>query len=79
MCGDRYSIADMATYPWVLPERQSQDIEEFPNIKRWKADIAARSATIRAYDKGRAVNTAPVVSKDSAGILFGQTAKSGPR
>jgi len=78
MCGD-YTIADMATYPWVLPERQSQDIEEFPNVKRWKADIAARPATLRAYEKGKAVNTAPVVSKDAAHILFGQTSKSGSR
>src|SRR5262249_35061353 len=66
MCGEDYSIADMATYSWVLPERQSQDIAEFPNIKRWKGEIAARPATIRAYDKGRGINVAPVVTKDAA-------------
>ena len=75
MAGDAYSIADMATYPWVLPERQGQNIDDFPHLKRWKTDIAARQATIRAYEKGRAINTVPVVSKDSAAILFGQTAR----
>jgi GST-like protein len=74
MTGDTYTIADMATYPWVLPERQSQSIDDFPNVKRWKTEIAARPATIRAYEKGKAINTKPVVTKESANVLFGQTA-----
>jgi GST-like protein len=74
LAGDHYSIADMASYPWVLPERQAQNIEDFPNLKRWKDEIAARPATIRAYAKGKAVNTAPTVTKDTAQVLFGQTA-----
>ena len=74
MAGDAYTIADMASYPWVLPERQKQNIDDFPNLKRWKAEIAARPATIRAYEKGKAINTAPVVSEESAKVLFGQTA-----
>jgi len=79
MAGAEYTIADMATYPWVLPERQNQTIDDFPNIKRWKSEIAARPATVRAYAKGKAVNTAPVVTKEARGILFGQTASTGPR
>jgi GST-like protein len=75
MAGDEYTIADMATYPWVLPERQSQNINDFPNVKRWKAEIAVRPATVRAYAKGRAVNTAPVVTKESAKVLFGQRSR----
>jgi len=42
LAGDAYTIADIACYPWVQPERQGQNIEEFPNLKRWKAEIAAR-------------------------------------
>jgi GSH-dependent disulfide-bond oxidoreductase len=74
MAGSDYTIADMATYPWVQPERQGQNVDDFPNLKRWKSAIAARPATMRAYDKGRAVNTAPVVSKESMKVLFQQTA-----
>jgi GST-like protein len=48
IAGD-YSIADMAAYPWVLPERQDQKIEDFPHLKRWKEQIAARPAVVRAY------------------------------
>jgi hypothetical protein len=29
---------------------------------------------MRAYEKGKAINTKPVVSKESANVLFGQTA-----
>ncbi len=50
LAGD-YSIADMATYPWVarLPERLGIDCEAFPNIRRWVDDIAKRPAVDRAY------------------------------
>ena len=31
-----YSIADMASYPWVVPhERQRQNLDDFPHLKRW--------------------------------------------
>lgn len=46
-----YSIADMAIYPWATGhERQKQDLEDFPNVKRWMEAIAARPAVARAYD-----------------------------
>ena len=53
---DTYSIADMAIYPWIVPyERQQQNLEDFPNLKRWFAAIQARPAVIRAYDQAAAV------------------------
>ncbi|MEP6657250.1 MAG: glutathione S-transferase N-terminal domain-containing protein [Betaproteobacteria bacterium] len=70
---DDYSIADIASYPWVLPERQGQDIEQFPHLKRWKAAIAARPAVVRAYALAKTVNVAPAVSDEvSRKVLFGQ-------
>jgi GSH-dependent disulfide-bond oxidoreductase len=69
-----YSIADMACYPWVFPhERQKQDINEFPNLKRWFEAIKARPATERAYARIEEFNTAPTVTEESKKILFGQT------
>jgi GST-like protein len=68
-----YSIADIACYPWVQPERQGQDIDEFPHLKRWKAAIAARPAVARAYAIAKTVNPQPVVTDEkSRQILFGQ-------
>jgi GST-like protein len=49
LAGD-YSIADMASYPWIVPhERQKQNLDDFPHLKRWFNTIAARPAVVRAY------------------------------
>ncbi|NYZ15749.1 thiol:disulfide oxidoreductase [Azospirillum sp. RWY-5-1] len=78
--GDDYSIADMACYPWIVPhERQQQNLDDFPNLKRWFTAIAERPATVRAYEKGKAVNTQPTVNEESKKILFGQTAATAPK
>ncbi|MEO6748174.1 MAG: glutathione binding-like protein [Casimicrobiaceae bacterium] len=74
IAGD-YTIADMACYPWILPERQGQDITHFPHIKRWKDTIAARPAVERAYALAKSVDQTPsVMDEHTRGILFGQDA-----
>jgi GSH-dependent disulfide-bond oxidoreductase len=71
----RYSIADMAAYPWIVPhERQGQMLEDFPNLKRWFDAMRERPAVKRAYARAKEINTAPTVSEESKAILFGQTA-----
>ncbi len=51
VAGEQYSIADMAIYPWIVPHAwQSQNLDDFPAVKRWFDVIAARPATVRAYD-----------------------------
>ncbi len=76
LAGD-YSIADMASYPWVVPyKRQQQNIDDFPNLKRWFEAIAARPATIRAYDLAKPYANRPAVTEEGKKILFGQTAAS---
>jgi len=43
-----YSVADMATYPWVARhEWHKVDLTEFPNVKRWYDSIGARPAVQR--------------------------------
>lgn len=43
-----YSIADIATYPWVdRHEIQGVALEEFPNVASWAAAIASRPAVAR--------------------------------
>lgn len=74
IAGD-YSIADMASYPWVVPhKRQQQNLDDFPHLKRWFETIRARPAVERAYALVETVNTAPVVSEHSRALLFGQSA-----
>jgi GSH-dependent disulfide-bond oxidoreductase len=74
VAGD-YSIADMASYPWVVPyERQGQKLDDFPNLKRWFETIRARPAVVRAYELAKKINVQPTVSDESRSVLFGQTA-----
>ena len=76
IAGD-YSIADMACYPWVVPHaRQRQNLDDFPNLKRWFAAIRERPATQRAYALAEEINPAPVVTEEAKKVLFGQDASS---
>jgi GST-like protein len=72
--GKQYSIADMAAYPWIIPDRQGQNIDDFPNVKRWKAAIRSRPATERAYARAKEVNPNPPATRteEERKILFGQ-------
>ncbi|MBP2275486.1 MULTISPECIES: glutathione binding-like protein [Sphingomonas] len=71
-----YSIADMACYPWIVPyQRQGQNLDDFPNVKRWFEAIAARPHTITAYAKGAAISENKPMTEEAKKILFGQTAK----
>ncbi len=46
-----YSIADIATYPWVARyEMHRTKLEDFPNVKRWYDAISTRSAVQRGMD-----------------------------
>jgi len=45
---DEYSIADIATYPWVARyEWHKTDLDDFPRVKRWFDKISARPAVQR--------------------------------
>ncbi|MFC3396217.1 GSH-dependent disulfide bond oxidoreductase [Brenneria rubrifaciens] len=51
LAGDRYSIADIATYPWVVSyARQRIELDDYPAVKDWYARISERPATERAYN-----------------------------
>lgn len=60
VAGSEYSIADMATYPWIARHTwQDQNLDDFPNLKRWYQAIANRDATKRAYALVEQVNPPP--------------------
>ena len=47
LAGD-YTIADMATFPWAARhEWQGIALEDYPNVKRWYDEIAARPGVTR--------------------------------
>ncbi|MBW4512839.1 MAG: glutathione S-transferase N-terminal domain-containing protein [Scytonematopsis contorta HA4267-MV1] len=76
IAGD-YSIADIASYPWIVPyERQSQKLEDFPNLQRWFEAIKARPATIQAYEKAEAFKSQQISPENARDVLFSQSANT---
>ncbi|WP_088345641.1 MULTISPECIES: glutathione binding-like protein [Rhodomicrobium] len=74
IAGD-YSIADMACYPWTVShKRQQQNLDDFPNLKRWFHTIRERPATIRAYAQAEQFRGEQVSAEEAKKILYGQTA-----
>ncbi|MET0605984.1 MAG: glutathione S-transferase N-terminal domain-containing protein [Beijerinckiaceae bacterium] len=78
LAGD-YSIADMACIGWVKPyERQGQDLNEFPRLKRWFETVMARPAVERGIavaSEARAQSNL-ATDKEAQKILFGQRARA---
>ncbi|HMM64147.1 MAG: glutathione binding-like protein [Mesorhizobium sp.] len=75
LAGD-YSIADMAAFPWVRPhQNQGQDLNDFPNLKRWFEAIAARPAVVRAVEVGQEHRRNLADDKEAQKVLFGQRAR----
>src|SRR5688572_3483721 len=78
LAGD-YSIADMACVGWVRPyKNQGQDLEDFPNLKRWFETITARPAVERAMAVGKEEREKSNLANDKEAqkILFGQKARA---
>ena len=74
VAGD-YSIADMAIYPWIMRhERHKQDLNDFPNLKRWFEAMKARPAVVKAYAHAPQTQAKPMTDEERK-ILFGQDAK----
>jgi GST-like protein len=51
LAGDDYTVADIATFPWVDRFRRHQvDLAEFPNIKRWHEELWERPAVKKGME-----------------------------
>ena len=73
IAGD-YSIADMASYPWIVPwERHKQTLSDFPHLERWFNTVATIPGTIRAYAKVDASYQREITEAERK-VLFGQSA-----
>ncbi|MCL2657919.1 MAG: glutathione binding-like protein [Betaproteobacteria bacterium] len=48
LAGNEYSIADIATYPWIdRHDYQEIGLADFPNVQRWYATIGTRPSVQR--------------------------------
>ncbi|HEY1228807.1 MAG TPA: glutathione binding-like protein [Ramlibacter sp.] len=71
--GDEYSIADIATFPWLRSwQNQGIVLDEYPHLKRWFDTIAARPAVQRGVQVLADLRK-PITDDKSREILFGAT------
>ena len=72
LAGDDYSIADMATFPWLRPwKAQGQDLETTPNLKRWFNAMYDRPAVQRGLKVLKDNRRQGAHSKEAWETLFG--------
>jgi len=75
LAGD-YSIADMASVGWVVPHKnQGQDLEQFPNLKRWFETLNERPAVKAGLAVGNEYRSNVAQDEEAKKILFGQRAR----
>ena len=74
LAGDEYSIADIATFPWVRnPERRNIDLSAYPNVKRWHDTIAARAAVQRGVAVLAESQRKGAMTDAEKEVMFGKT------
>ena len=72
IAGDKYTIADMAIYPWIVQhDRAGQDLKNFPSLKKWFDKMGKRPAVKRAYQVLADARRPGPMSADDKKMLFG--------
>jgi len=77
LAGD-YSIADMASFPWVTAyKRYEVDLDRFKNVRRWFDDLKNRPAVRIGMDVGKeSRNFGNKPTKESLKMMFEQNSES---
>ncbi len=76
LAGD-YSIADMASFPWVASyKRLGADLDKFPRLRTWFDTLKSREAVQKGMDLGADWSTPALTDEEARKVLFGQTAES---
>ncbi len=76
LAGTEYSIADIASFPWLLPyKRYGFDLADFPQLKRWYDELKQRPALRRGVDAGKDWRPSGEMDEASRKVLFGQGAE----
>lgn len=73
VAGD-YSIADIACFPWTMTHKaQGFTLDDYPNIKRWYAQVRERPEVQRGLAIGKFDKTP--MDDEARRNMFGQTSK----
>lgn len=72
-----YSIADMASVGWTRSHKnQGQDLDDFPNVKRWFETLLARPAVEKGLAVGKERRSNIANDDEAKKVLFGQRARA---
>jgi GST-like protein len=76
LAGD-YSIADVASFPWVIPHRRlGNDLDRFPNLRRWFDSLKTRPAVQAGIDLGKAWKRDEAKNEKARALMFNQTSET---
>lgn len=76
LAGD-YSIADIASFPWVLPYRRfGNDLDNFPNLRRWFDTLKQRPAVQRGVNLGKGWRRNEARNEKARAMMFDQNAET---
>jgi GST-like protein len=76
LAGD-YSIADIASFPWILPyKRLGNDLDRFENLRRWFDTMKVRPAVRRGVELGTDWRRDETRSDKAHAIMFDQTSQT---
>jgi len=74
LAGD-YSIADIASFPWVLPYRRfGNDLDKFTNLRRWFDTLKVRPAVQAGVDVGKEWPRDEARNEQARALMFDQNA-----
>lgn len=78
LAGDEFTIADIASIGWTARhERQGQDLNNFPHLKRWYDTMMARPGVQRGMAVAQDLDQKSNIAGNDAAqsVLFGQKAR----
>lgn len=76
LAGD-YTIADIASFPWVIPyQRLGNDLGKFPNLRRWFDTLKNRPAVRRGVDLGKGWRRGEATNERARQLMFNQDSET---
>ena len=74
-----YSIADIASYPWIVPWKgQDMNLDDHPALRAWFERIRHRPAVVRAYGRADEFDSEDLTDEKVRQVLFSQTDACNP-
>ena len=72
-----YSIADIASFPWVVPYRRlGKDLDRFSNLRRWFDTLKVRPAVQRGIDLGKEWRRDEARDEGARAMIFDQDSET---